>query len=422
MRQPETLRAMLRLLLVFLSCIGVFVAPSLAHARKHALLIGVADYDDPAIKSLSGPRNDVILLWRYLTANGFDPVDVRVLAEGLPQAPTIPTPFAPPTRAQIVDGFRDLAARAEAGDFVIVHYSGHGTTQPETQRSATSGPEAGDRDQVLLPKDAGAYDTIARTIRNGVVDDEIGDALDAIRAKGAIVWAIVDACHAGTITRSGAVTTRGTPPQALGVPASPALRSAHASAPPQRSALVKDMSAKASLIGFFAVDSWTEAIEREFQFSGEFAPGPNGGPPRFGVFTYHLVRALNSGRARTFRDLARIVSLDIASSGAIAQSPLPFFDGDLDLPLGGGEAQYTRRFPATVEDGRLVIDAGALHGFDAESEVGLFDGPLDDAKRIGSARVTSGDAARAIAEASANLPSAASLWASVETPGVALQF
>jgi hypothetical protein len=413
---------MRQLLMVLVSCLGMLLAPDLAQAKKHALLIGVAQYDDPSIRSLSGPRNDVILLWRYLTANGFDATDVRVLAEGLPQGPTIPTPFAPPTRAQIIDGLRDLAARAQAGDFVIVHYSGHGTTQPETARSAASSPEAGDRDQVLLPKDAGAYDKEARTVRNGVVDDEIGDALDAIRAKGATVWAIVDACHAGTVTRSGAVMTRGTQPQALGVPTSPALRSGLASAPTQRSALVKDMSAKASLISFFAVDSWTEAIEREFQFSGEFAPGPNGGPPRFGVFTYHLVRALNSGRARTFRDLARIVSLDIASSGAIAQSPLPFFDGDLDLPLAGSDAQYARRFPTTLEDGKLMIDAGALQGFDENAEVGLFDGPLDDAKRMGSARIASADAARAIARLHGPELSATNLWASVEAPGVALQF
>lgn len=415
-------QAMRQLMMVLVSCLGVLLAPDMAQAKKHALLIGVAQYDDPAIRSLSGPRNDVILLWRYLTANGFDAADVRVLAEGLPQGPTIPTPFAAPTRAQIVDGLRDLAARAQASDFVIVHYSGHGTTQPETARSAASNPEAGDRDQVLLPKDAGAYDKEARTIRNGVVDDEIGDALDAIRAKGATVWAIVDACHAGTVTRSGAVMTRGTQPQALGVPASPALRSAHTAAPTQRSALVKDMSAKASLIGFFAVDSWTEAIEREFQFSGEFAPGPNNGPPRFGVFTYHLVRALNSGRARTYRDLARIVSLDIASSGAIAQSPLPFFDGDLDLPLAGGDAQYARRFPTSVEDGKLVIDAGALQGFDENAEVGLFDGPLDDAKRLGSARIASADAARAIAEFDGATRATPGLWASVEAPGIALQF
>lgn len=395
-----------------------------ADARNLALLIGVADYDNPSIRSLSGPRNDVILLWRHLTSNGFAPADIRVLAEGLPQGASFPRPLAPPTRAAIMAGFSDLAERAAPGDFVVVHFSGHGTTQPETAASKGA-PEAGDRDQVLLPKDAGDYDPAARTIRNGIVDDEIGVALDNIRAKGAFVWVIVDACHAGTVTRSGSAVTRGAQPEALGVPRAtvrPALRSAAQSAQPQRNGLVPNIGAKASLVGFFAVDSWTEAIEREFQFTGDFAPGPNGGPPRFGVFTYHLVRALNAGRARTFRDLARLVSLDIASSGSVAQSPPPYFDGDLDLTIQGGEAGFAARFHATLDDGKLIIDAGELHGFDADSTVAVFDGPLDDARRIGSARIAAAEAARATAEIDGALGQSSSLWVSVETPAVALRY
>lgn len=415
---------MMRGVLALLCSLFMFAGVEAAHAKKHALLIGVADYDNPKIRSLSGPRNDVILLWRYLTANGFAPDDIRVLAEGLPVAASVPRPAAPPTRAAIMEGFRELATRAAAGDFVVIHYSGHGTTQPETSASSGS-PEAGDRDQVLLPKDAGDYDNVARTIRNGIVDDEIGEALDKIRAKGAFVWVIVDACHAGTVTRSGSAVTRGAQPEALGVPRGvnkPALRSATQARTPQRNGLVPNIGAKASLVGFFAVDSWTEAIEREFQFSGDFAPGPNGGPPRFGVFTYHLVRALNAGKARTFRDLARVVSLDIASSGSVAQAPLPYFDGDLDLTLMGGEAKFAARYPATIDDGKVIIDAGSLHGFDADSTITLFDGPLDDAKRIGAARIQTADAARATAEIDGALAKAASLWASVEAPAVALRY
>lgn len=416
---------MLRALTALIAALAVLLGAGAAMAEKRALLIGVANYDNPSIRSLSGPRNDVILLWRYLTANGFAAANIHVLAEGLPEGASTPRANAPPTRAQIMRGFNDLADRAQAGDFVVIHFSGHGTTQPETSRPG-SGPEAGDRDQVLLPKDAGDYDNIARTIRNGIVDDEIGEALDKIRAKGAVVWAIVDACHAGTVTRSGAVATRGAQPESLGVPttsAAPNLRSTASAAPQQRAGLIKDMGAKASLIGFFAVDSWTEAIEREFDFKGEFAPGPNGGPPRFGVFTYHLVRALNNGRARTFRDLARIVALDIASSGSIAQAPLPYFDGDLDLTLSGAETQFARRFPATAVNGKLAIEAGGLHGFDPQASVAIFDGPLDDAKRIGLANVQSADAASSVAAITGDVPQeAGNLWASVEAPGLTLRY
>ena len=38
-------------------------------------------------------------------------------------------------------------------------------------------------------------------VPNALIDDEIGAALDAIRDKGAFVWAVFDCCHSGTATR-----------------------------------------------------------------------------------------------------------------------------------------------------------------------------------------------------------------------------
>ena len=38
-------------------------------------------------------------------------------------------------------------------------------------------------------------------VPNALMDDEIGAALDAIRDKGAFIWAVFDCCHSGTATR-----------------------------------------------------------------------------------------------------------------------------------------------------------------------------------------------------------------------------
>ena len=38
-------------------------------------------------------------------------------------------------------------------------------------------------------------------VENAIVDDEIRIWVSAIRATGALVWVIVDTCHAGTMTR-----------------------------------------------------------------------------------------------------------------------------------------------------------------------------------------------------------------------------
>ena len=96
-------------------------APSLAEMR--ALLVGVSDYDDAiGLSDLRGPANDVALLRRVLAGQGVQ--DITVLADGVPDA-------ARPTRSAILDGLADQAARAQPGDFIYLHFSGHGTRQPD---------------------------------------------------------------------------------------------------------------------------------------------------------------------------------------------------------------------------------------------------------------------------------------------------
>jgi hypothetical protein len=394
--------------------------PDPAGARSHALLIGVAAYDNTSIRSLQGPRNDVIMMWRMLRERGFDADEIAVLAEGLPAQIGVPVPKAAPTRAEIISGFARLAEQAGPGDFVVIQFSGHGTTQPEVDPDHDPEPEPGGRDQVLLPKDAGSYDAATRRIHNGLIDDEIGEALDRIRAKGATVWAVIDACHAGTVTRSGTAVTRAVEPAALGVPE--ATPRATPAAAPERGGVIKGLGRKGSLIGFFAVDSWTEAIERDFPgMDGAFAT--TAGKHHFGVFTWHLARALGSGRAQTFRDLARLITLDMTASSNLAQAPLPVFDGDLDLPLFGGQVKGPPRFAAKSDAAELVIDAGSLNGFDVGAEVGVFDGPLADARRLASARIVSADTGKSRATLAGNLPALpATAWVTPEVPGVAFRF
>lgn len=413
--------------------------PHPAAARNLALLVGVADYDEPKIRPLAGPRNDVILLWRHLSRHGFEAADITVLAEGLSQAPDVPVPAATPTRAAILDGLARLAQRAGPGDTVLFHFSGHGTTQPEAARADGALPEAGGRDQVLLPRDAGLYDPAARTIRNAIVDDELGAALDLIRARGATVFVVVDACHAGTVTRSADVA-RGVDAAALGTPptgeaplAAAAVRPP--SRPPQRGAMLRGAGAPApveagALVAFFAVDSWTPAIERAFPApaAGLVAKPVADGPTQatFGVFTWHLLRALESGRAATFRDLARMIALDMAASAQLAQAPLPVFEGDLDRGLPGAGASGPRRFATRREGADLVIEAGALQGFDEGAEIAVFDGPLADARALGRVRLPVAAAGESRVPL-ADLPSGVAagrevLWVQMERPGVAFRY
>ena len=392
-----------------LALVGAGLAAQPCAARNRALLMGVAAYDDAAIRSLEGPRNDVLLMWRRLTRAGFAAEDIAVLAEGLPARADAPTPLGPATRAAILAGFDDLAAKSEPGDLVYIHYSGHGTTQPEGDVPEGAEPEPGGRVQALLPKDAGVYDPALRGVRNAVVDKEIGAALDRIRAKGARVFIVIDACHAGTVTRAGAGVARSVEARALGVPDVASV----APGPPRpavRRAPIR--SDKAAMVGFFAVDSWNEALERPLPGSADFIGAP--GQQKFGVFTWHLARALEQGRARTYRELARLVALDMAR-GAVASAPPPMFEGDLDAPLpGASHAAARSRFAARVEDGALIVEAGALHGFEPGARVALFDAPAGDAKPLGVAVLS--EAGAAASRTAFSGEAWGGLWAEVETP------
>ena len=90
-----------------------------------------------------------------------------------------------------------LPARSQRDDFVYLHLSGHGAQQPQ----AKAGNETDGLDEIFLPRDIDKWVNRDKGVPNALMDDEIGAALDAIRDKGAFIWAVFDCCHSGTATR-----------------------------------------------------------------------------------------------------------------------------------------------------------------------------------------------------------------------------
>src|SRR6476646_10142939 len=189
-----------------------------SEAKTRMLLVGVADYnEETGIHDLQGPRNDVSLMWRLFKSRGVDPQDITVLSDGLPPGPDYPIFAGPPTIGNIRAAFDKITAETGSKDDFVFYYSGHGTRQPDNDPQAEIEPEADGYDQVLLPSDTGPYDPAGGGIKNSLVDDELGQRLDAIRARGTFVWAIIDSCHSGTVTRGEGVA-RSVDPASLGVP------------------------------------------------------------------------------------------------------------------------------------------------------------------------------------------------------------
>ena len=89
--------------------------PISAQARRHALLIGVSDYEHEDISDLEGPRNDVRSLERVLRRDWrFDRIRTLVDRNA--------------TRAAILAAISDLIRDAREGDQVFLYFSGHGTS------------------------------------------------------------------------------------------------------------------------------------------------------------------------------------------------------------------------------------------------------------------------------------------------------
>jgi Caspase domain len=363
------------------------VSFSAAEAKTRALLVGVADYNEASgIRDLLGPRNDVTMIWRMLTARGVDAGDITVLTDGLPEAPEFPKISGAPVYSTIIGEFDRLASEAAAGDDVVFYYSGHGTREPDDDPSAEDEPEADGYDQVLLPADTGPYDPTGGKIANSLVDDELGRKLDAIRAKGTFVWVIIDSCHSGTVTRGDEVT-RSVDPDLLHVPPL-AERPAAASRGGDRKGTLK-ITAKADLVGFYAVDAFDEAIERPFPGYSLPMVG-EGKKQRMGVFTYILDKALGRGSALTYADLAREISADLATDRSGGRVPQPVFDGELDHPILGTNPTGPRLVSGIVSGGDkiAIADAGILHGFDEGARLAIYSPGKRD-EPIGRAEIRS---------------------------------
>ncbi len=139
---------------------------------KTALCIGINDYPGTA-NDLSGCINDAQDWANALQGRGF-----TVVASLLDSAAT---------KAGMVAAMQQLIGQAQAGDSVIITYSGHGTWVPDT-----SGDEPDSRDEALCPYDIGSG--------NALLDDEIHQ-LFTQRAAGVKIVLISDSCHSGSVIR-----------------------------------------------------------------------------------------------------------------------------------------------------------------------------------------------------------------------------
>lgn len=370
-----------------------------AEPVSRALLVGVSNYPKETVGEfqLAGPKNDVALMIDTLPILGIAPENAIVLADSLEQT-TSPRPAdGMPTRKAILDGLALLAARSQRGDFALIYLSGHGSRQPDLAPEKRAVPKADGFDEVFLPIDIGVWDSDREKVENALLDFELGQAVAAIRAKGAHVWVIVDACHSGTMTRAtGDAVIKQVPMEALKIPQAaidkaralaearaPKTRSTSGPAPRTRSLWSgRDAPAAApeegSYVAFFAAHPDERARQEALPKEADDRL------PR-GVMTWHLVRALRLGQSPSYRDLGFLV-LQGYDQLTGRQVPVPMFEGDLTRPVIGSGTAGERRYLASRTGEGLSIAAGLVDGLTAGAIVSLA---LPDApeKLLGYGRI-----------------------------------
>ena len=386
------------------TALGLLAVPVLsqtaAHAREnYALLIGANQYDNLAERWwLKGPSNDVELVAEYLTTSApvpFAEDNVIVLTdnvEGVERA----------TLQNIRDAVAKLTETVQPGDFVYLHFSGHGTQAPATDDET----ELDGLDELFLPVDIGKWSDSVGHVENALVDDEIGRMIDGLRAKGADVFVVFDSCHSGTATRAvetdEEVRTRQLDPSVLGMdPAAMedvATRSLEEADP--RDASLEDMADVAEPAGGDGMGSFVAFYAAQ---TNEVTPEknlPKGDPDRkpHGVFTYALFETLAEYPTATYAQIAQEVLRKYATRNMAKSTPL--FEGDLDqVAFSTDPGERVAQWPATVADGAFTIPAGELHGLTVGAEMAVMATAADETeKAIGWVKITSVDTFTATAE------------------------
>lgn len=144
---------------------GAFAGPA-GQGRILGLYSGITAYQTSS--QLYGCADDATMLGEAFRAAHLQRVDEQIVLTD-----------AQVTRAQFIEGIRNLARRAQPSDVVLVFFSGHGNVQP-------------------AQGDANELDGLDETIvlfDGALTDHDVANELSAIRA-GTVILAL-DTCHSG---------------------------------------------------------------------------------------------------------------------------------------------------------------------------------------------------------------------------------
>ncbi|MGO9272147.1 MAG: caspase domain-containing protein [Terriglobia bacterium] len=294
--------------------------------NKLALLVGINNYKYPdRVSPLAGSINDVEDMRQVLIGKfDFPPENILVLKD------------AQATHAAIIQAIQtQLIAKAQPGDIVVFHYSGHGSQMPDVTHKKISG-----LDETIVPYDS--RDPAGKVF--DISGAELHGLLLQLAAKTRNVTFILDSCHSGTLVRGARVRsipadTRTPPPlPPYAVATTRGLEEADTMAP-LKYAFIAAATSKEN-----AFEHFTEGTDH-------------------GALTYFLARQLRSAKAgATYRDIMDSVVGNVTANYPAQHPQLEGEEAD-QYVFGDGSSLARVYVVATSLDARRVsLDVGQAEG------------------------------------------------------------
>lgn len=269
-----------------------------------------------------------------------------------------------PTYKNIVAKFQELTEMSQPGDYVYIHYSGHGgrakTVYPQLKKEPFI-------DETLVPTDIGKPE--GQHLR----DIELATLLKRMVDKGLLVTVVLDSCHSGGATRGNDSDIRGTNV----VDETPRLtESLVASAEELTDAWLFLTTTTRKLNSFWLPESGDYVLLaacRPTEVANEFAFNRETGE-RNGALTYWLLDSLNQLTSGiTYKELYERINAKVNSQ---FPQQTPMLIGDGNRFVFGSEYAMVQQSVSVMKvdefENRVLLETGQAMGVRQDAEFAIY--------------------------------------------------
>ncbi|KAF2629498.1 hypothetical protein BU25DRAFT_363565, partial [Macroventuria anomochaeta] len=339
-------------------------------AAHYAILIGINRYPKDSLK---GCVRDVHELKKRLESSS-KAVDIRVFTASEGETSSVLPVRAPnllPTYGNITTSFEQITSSAKSGDFVYIHYSGHGTTISQINNLPNDSPH--DLALVLIELNP----TFQPRYFHGL---DLASRIKRMVEKGVTVTLVLDCCFSGNAVRTDA--------RARYLDYDPAVDAAYPWSPVTRPNAENDPSASTYRAGSMR-PNWLVNPNRytiltacgPTEIAKEITLGKDG--LSHGALSYFLLRTFHKlggvgGRQEHIYHHLRARFKGFEKSRMNIQNPV--FYGNKNLCFFGSVDLENRPAPVPIirrANGTLELEAGEAHGISKGD--GFILCPLDHA-------------------------------------------